>query len=197
MDLLKTLLEARGGGLVQQVASQVGLDSNQASSAVAELLPSLARGMQANIGKPGGLESLLGAVQTGNHQRYVDNPAELGNAVEDGNGILGHLLGSKDVSRKVAAEAAQKTGIDPEKLKSMLPLIASMMMGSVGKKIGEVGGGVGSQPSMAGAAAALEGLGGKDVIGNVLGQFLGGDTPLKSGKSGGGGLLNLARKFFK
>ena len=195
MDILKTLLEAQGGGLVQQVASQVGLDSNQASSAVSELLPSLARGMQANIGKPGGLESLLGAVQAGNHQRYVDNPAELGNAVEDGNGILGHLLGSKDVSRKVAAEAAQKTGIDPEKLKSMLPLIASMMMGSVGKKIGEAGGG--SQPSMAGAAAALQNIGGKDVIGSVLGQFLGGDSPMQSGKSGAGGLLNLARRFFK
>ena len=29
----------------------------------------------------------------------------------DGNGILGHLFGSKDLSRAVAAQAAQATGI--------------------------------------------------------------------------------------
>ncbi len=202
MDLLKTLLEAQGGGLVQQVANRAGLDRSQANSAVAELLPSLAQSMKANIAKPGGLDSLLGAVKSGNHQRYIDNPAELSNdsAVEEGNGILGHLLGSKEVSRQVAAQAAQKTGIDAEKLKSMLPLIASMMMGSVSKQLGGGVGadaGAGAQSPMAGAAAALQNLGGNDAIGNILGQFLGGSEPGPAQQKPGGGLLNLARKFFK
>lgn len=198
MDLLKTLLEAQGGGLVQQVANKCGLDREQANSAVAELLPSLAQGMKANITRPGGLESLLGAVKGGNHQRYIDNPAELTNesAIQDGNGILGHLLGSKDVSRQVAAQAAQRTGIDPEKLKTMLPMIASMMMGSVSKQVSSPN--LGAAPQMPSAAAALEGLAGNGAIGAVLGQLLGGDAPQAGQPSSSrGGLLNLARKFFK
>lgn len=196
MDLLKTLLEAQGGGLVQQVADRCGLDRDQANSAVAELLPSLAQGMKANIAKPGGLDALLKAVQSGNHQRYVDNPAELANeqAISDGNGILGHLLGSKDVSRQVAASASARTGIDNEKLKSMLPMIASMMMGSVSKQVS--GGVAGATQGLPSAAAALQSLGGNDAIGSLLGQFLGGDSAAAQ-NSPAGGLLSIARKFFR
>lgn len=197
MNLLKTLLEAQGGGLVEQVANRCGLDRGQANAAVAELLPSLAQGMQANIAKPGGLDALLKAVQSGNHQRYVDNPDEIANdnAISDGNGILGHLLGSKDVSRQVAAAAAARTGIDDEKLKSMLPMIATMMMGSVSKQVSGSIGGLGN--SLPGAAAALQNLGGNEQIGALLGQFLGGDVAAGGQSSAAGGLLGIARKFFK
>jgi hypothetical protein len=47
----------------------------------------------------------------------------------DGNGILGHILGSKDVSRQVAAQASARTGIGADVLKKMLPLVATLAMG--------------------------------------------------------------------
>lgn len=205
MNLLKTLLEAQGGGLVQQVANQCGLDREQANAAVAELLPQLARGMKSNIARPGGLDSLLKAVQTGNHQRYIDNPAELSTdgGLADGKGILGHLLGGEDVRDAVATHAAQRTGIDPSKLQEMLPMIASMLMGSVSKQVSSVNlGGREGESGFGAAAAALQnlGAGGNDAIGAVLGQFLGDDNGQPgSSKSRGaaGGLLNLARRFFK
>lgn len=197
MNLLKTLLEAQGGGLVEQVANKLGLDREQANSAVASLLPSLAGAMKSNIAKPGGLEGLMGAISSGNHQRYIDNPAELGNeeAIAEGNGILGHLLGSKDVSRQVAAQAASSTGIDVEKLKAMLPMVASMMMGSVSKQASSAG--VGASSGMPSAAAALESLGGGGVFGSMLGKFLGDDDDDNSKDSAAGNLFGLAKKLFK
>ena len=38
----------------------------------------------------------MSALSKGNHQRYIDSPQSLGDqkAVADGNGILGHVLGS-------------------------------------------------------------------------------------------------------
>ncbi len=44
-------------------------------------------------------------------------------AVSDGNNILGHILGSKDVSRAVADRASANTGIDSGMLKQMLPCL--------------------------------------------------------------------------
>jgi hypothetical protein len=77
--------------------------------------------------------------------------------VDEGNGILGHLFGSKDVSRAVAAQAAQATGIGQEILKQMLPVIASTMMGGLYKQS------TGQMNAMPGFGAAQ---------GNVIGQVI-------------------------
>src|SRR5690606_5442092 len=72
----------------------------------------------------------------GNHARYLDNPGTLAQpgAVDDGNGILGHVFGSRDVSRQVAARASAQTGISADILKRLLPLVATMVMASFAKQ---------------------------------------------------------------
>ena len=52
----------------------------------------------------------MSALSSGNHGQYLDRPASLADpaAVTDGNGILGHLLGSKDVSREFASVRRRK-----------------------------------------------------------------------------------------
>ncbi|MCC6368215.1 MAG: DUF937 domain-containing protein [Bryobacterales bacterium] len=152
MNLLETLLQAQGGGAVRQLAGQFGLDENQATSAISALLPALAGGLQKNVAQEGGLESLLGALTQGNHQRFLDDPSTLANesTVAEGNGILGHLLGSKDVSRQVAASAAEQTGIGPGILKQMLPVVATMVMGALSRHS--------SQQNLASQAAPAEGI---------------------------------------
>ena len=104
--------------------------------ALAALIPALAAGFQRNMQNDGGLDSLVSALSSGGHGKYVDNPAILGDptAVEDGNGILGHLLGSKEVSREVANRASAQTGINPAILKQLLPLAATLMMGAMAKR---------------------------------------------------------------
>ena len=59
---------------------------------------------------------------------------ESADTVSDGNAILGHILGSPDVSRAVANNASSATGIGPDVLKRMLPVIATLAMGALAKQ---------------------------------------------------------------
>lgn len=129
MSLLKSIIEAQGGQVLKQLASNFNLKPDQAGAAVSQLLPALTGGYKKNMASPQGLEGLMKALQGGGHQRYIEKPEELTRpeTIQDGNGILGHLLGSKDASRQVAAQAAQKTGIDVSILKKMLPMVASTL----------------------------------------------------------------------
>ncbi|MBK7928811.1 MAG: DUF937 domain-containing protein [Bryobacterales bacterium] len=138
MDLLQALMNAQGGGAVRQLSNQFGLGQDQTMAALQQLLPAIAGGLQRNVSQEGGLEGLLGALMNGNHQRYVDEPEALDpeEMRQDGNGILGHLFGSKDVSRQVASHAAERTGIGSDILKQMLPVVAAMAMGALSKQAG-------------------------------------------------------------
>jgi hypothetical protein len=162
MELLNMILNAGGGDAVRRMAENFGLDEKQTSSAVSNLLPALGRGLARNTSQPGGLESLIGALSSGGHTRYLDNPETLRSekTIEDGNGILGHILGSKDVSRSVARSAAAQTGIGEGVLKKMLPVVAAMAMGALSKQQSGAG------PQALGGAPAPGGVMG------LLGQFL-------------------------
>ena len=152
MNILDAILNAQDGAAVQQLGSQVGLAPDQATAALSALMPALAGGFQRNLQSQGGLESLMAALSSGHHGQYIDNPTSLADpsAVTDGNGILGHLLGSKDASRAVASRAAAQTGLSADVLKRMLPLAATLMMGAFSKQSGNA----------SSAPAALGGSGG-------------------------------------
>ncbi len=136
MNILEAVLGASNGSLVAQIAKQLGIPEPLAKIAIAALLPALAKGMQRNISQPSGLNSLVEALNTGNHSQYVDRPQTLSQpeTLDDGNKILGHILGSKDVSRNVAGRASQETGIDASVLKKLLPMLGSVAMGSLAKQ---------------------------------------------------------------
>lgn len=189
INLMEMLSGAAGAGARQQMSSALGLDESQTNSALKALLPALAAGLQKNTQQPGGVEALLGALSKGDHDQYLDRPERVAQpeAISDGNAILGHLLGSKDMSRSVASAASQKTGISDQLLKMALPMVASMVMGSLSKQtkdpsvagqlMGMLGGG---QPQ---PAQQKQGFG----IGDLLGAAMGGGRQQQS--SGGMGML--------
>jgi hypothetical protein len=111
MNMLDSILGAQGGGAAQQLGQQFGLNENQVSSALSALVPALAAGFQRNMSSPQGLDGLLSVLGGGQHQRYVDDGSALthSDTINDGNGILGHIFGNKDVSRQVANRAAAQT----------------------------------------------------------------------------------------
>ncbi len=136
MNILDSIMNAGNGAAVRQLGAQVGLDESQTAAALSALVPALSAGLQQNLQSGDGLSALIGALSAGNHQRYVDSPAALGEAatVADGNGILGHIFGSKDVSRRVAAETGAQTGLGPEVMKRILPLVATLVMGALSRQ---------------------------------------------------------------
>ena len=135
MDILQTILNTQDGGAVRQLGSQFGLPPEKTQSALAALVPALAAGLQKNMSSEGGVAGLLSALSSGGHERYLEDPTLLSDpsTTQDGNGILGHLFGSKDVSRQVAQRASDTTGIGADTLKKMLPVVAAMVMGGLAR----------------------------------------------------------------
>jgi len=180
MDLMDLLKATGGGDSLGQLSKTVGLGADDTSSLVKALAPALMRGMQKNTADDSGLAGLRRALETGGHDRYIEKP-ELLAADEtrtDGNNILGHIFGSKDVSRNVAAAAAKETGFDASMIKKALPLLATLAMGAMSKKT-SAGKDIGSSLSK----------GGLGPLGDLLNM---------GGKSGGGldDIIGMARKFF-
>lgn len=178
MDLLDLLKSAGGNDSIGALGSAVGLGSSDTSRVIGALAPALMRGLQKNTASDDGLAGLKRAFEKGDHQRYIDEP-ELMRSEDtrvDGNKILGHIFGSKDVSRNVAAHAAQESGVDAGLIKKALPLLAGLAMGAMNKKT--AGG------RELGSSATEGGLG-------PLGSLLGGGNGI-----GLDDVLGLAKKFF-
>ena len=172
MSVLDALLSSAQGGAVQTAAKQFGFDAASTEALLKNLVPALSKGVKKNIATSGGIEALTSTLGQGNHQRYLDDPAALGEeaTVAEGNGILGHLLGSKDASREVAKRAASSTGLDEGLIKKFLPLIAAAGMGALSKQTGR-----GANLAEGGAGGALSILGGlldSDGDGQVIDDLL-------------------------
>ena len=189
MNLLKLLTSSQNGGAIKQLASQFGLGEDQAKKAVENLVPALSKGLQKNAQSPEGMAALLKALNKGDHQRFLDNPKELAQptAQAEGNGILGHIFGSKDVSRNVAGYAAKAAGVDQGIMKKMLPMVATMAMGGMSKQVGNLSGGIGG---LLGSLAG--GSGQQKQAQSLVGSLLDSD---KDG-SVADDLLGMAKKFF-
>ena len=111
--------------------------------------------------------TLCNAKEPAPHVNCTTTPME---TLTDGNNILGHLFGSKDTSRNVAAQAAESTGIDVSLIKKALSLLAGLAMGAVSK-------------SSEGGKKLDDSAG--DLFGNLMGGGFGIDDA-----------LDLAKKFF-
>jgi len=136
MNLMDMLESVGGTGSVSKLSTQLGLDGADTSKLVAALAPALVRGMQKQTESATGRDAFTRAIEQGNHKKYIDDPVLIDTEETrmDGDRILGHLFGSKDVSRNVAANAAQSTGIDASLFKKALPIIAGLAMGALSKK---------------------------------------------------------------
>jgi hypothetical protein len=136
LNLFDMLNQAQNGQGMDMLARQFNLSRQQADLAVEALLPAFSQGLKRNTSDPYGLGGFLNAMASGQHAKYFEDASRAFSpqGVDEGNGILGHLFGSKDLSRAVAAQAAQATGIGQQLLQQMLPVIASMVMGGLFKQ---------------------------------------------------------------
>ena len=167
------------GGL-QSMAQELGISESQAASGAAALVPAIIGGFKKQAqAQPGGLEGLGGLLsQLGGGNLLDDVVAPKPTDVNRGNEVLGQIFGSKDVSRAVAQNASSQSGLDPNTLKRMLPMLAMLVAGFMAKQRG------------AGAEAPASGAGGG--LGSILGGLLGGQTGGGAGATSGlGGLASM------
>ena len=182
---------------ISAIGRQLGLNEEQTRAAFEALTPVVAAGVRRSAQSPDALQDILKTVLAGSAQADSENP--LGAAKTTGNEILGQIFGSKDTSREVAQQLSATSGVGAAVLKQLLPIIASIVMGQMAKKMGGgatssggglgdilgdiLGGGAQQQPQSGGAGGGLG-----DILGDILG---GGQAAQPRGGAGGGGLGDI------
>jgi hypothetical protein len=204
LPLFDMIANAQNGNGIEALSRQFSLSQGQTRAALQALMPAFSQGLKRNAADPYGIVNFMTAMASGQHARYFEDAARANSpeGVAEGNGILGHLFGSKELSRAVTAQAAAMTGIGQNILDQMLPVIASMVMGGLFKQstglmpgtstggglLGQMmqqmmraGGMPGQQPPSSG-----DGTGAENPFGKMLEAMFG------AGQSAPGGLGNMA-----
>lgn len=172
MDITTLLSQS---GSLDSIARELGISTEQASAGAQALAPAMLGGFQkvAQEGDGGGgLPDLLSSLGGGGLLDQVLSPQPTDPSA--GNAVLGQIFGSKDVSRTVAEDAAGRSGLSPDLLKKMLPLLAMVVTGLMAKGQGtaaSAGGGLGGMLGSilgGGQAAPAGGLGGLGGLGRML-----------------------------
>jgi hypothetical protein len=138
----------------------------------------------------GAIGNGIGAILEGLAQNASESEGAEALFNADGGKILGHVFG--DNQANVESQVANAAGLEPSMVSKLLPMLAPMVMGWLGKKVtsGSLNpAGLGGllQEEKATAESSMPDLG--NLLGSVLG---GGDT----GSGGAGGLMSMLENLF-
>ena len=197
MDVTKILLESIGNNGLQAMAEKTGMNTQQASSALEGIIPTMLGSMAKNTSTPEGAQGLLGALDRDHDGSVLDDVAGFlqgGQSESMGAGILRHVLGAN--TPKVESSLADKVGVSSSQLSSLLKMAAPLILGYLGKQkrantqsAGFDMGNIGSLlASMAGNADQNTGLDLNDVFG-MVGALTKPQEKSNSGSDVVGGLL--------
>lgn len=187
-----------GKELVSSISQKTGIDASQASNVVSSGLPALMGAMQNNLSSADGASGLLSALTSGKHDGSIlDNLGGFlnGGDFSDGSKILGHVLGGNQDT--MVQGLSSKTGVDSGIISKILPMLAPIVMGYLGKQTKNNG--VSNTSDLGGLLGGLlGGSGGNSILTSVLDQNGNGKLDVSnamsaiSGKKKGGlgGLLS-------
>ncbi len=180
--LLDLINSPTGKMLVSGVAGQTGQPENKTAEVLSMAMPLLMGAMKKNASTPGGLFG--GGVDQ--------------NVMDDGAGILGHVLGSKQ--SQVENALSSKSGIDAGSIAQILKIAAPILLGYLGKQTrqqnvsspdglnGLLGGLMGGNKAAAKQQSLVESFldsdGDGSVIDDLAGMVLNGGGQKKKGLGG-------------
>ncbi|MFC1660661.1 DUF937 domain-containing protein [Gemmatimonadota bacterium] len=135
MSSLVEMLTAQlgSGQALGQLSRQLGADEGSTQNALGAALPVLLGALARNTAQSNGAQSLDQAL--GKHDGGIlDNLTGFLGApdVDDGNGILRHMLGDRRSS--VESGVSKASGLDPSMIAKLLPLLAPIVMGALGRQ---------------------------------------------------------------
>jgi hypothetical protein len=156
---------------MDQLAAQLGVDTQTAEQATRSVLPALLSGMQANAEHPDGARSLAAALDQ--HDGSLVDSFDLGGIdTEDGGKIVRHVFGPHQ--DQVVNQLGGIGGIGKDLAGKLLPLLAPIVMSWLAKRFqggGQHGGLGGMLSDLLGNLTKGGGGGG---FGDLLGGLLGG-----------------------
>src|SRR4051812_38769114 len=144
-----------------QIAQRIGGDPGQTRQAIALALPALLAGLQQQTATGSGLQQAVLQDHDGSIlddiAGYLQGTSNLGPRTTNGDGILDHVLGSEQP--EVQRTLSSQTGLSMSSIPQLLPLLAPIVMGMLGRQARSQGGG-----------------GGLGDLGSILGGLTGGLT---------------------
>jgi hypothetical protein len=174
-NLYEILANAQGGEAMALLGRKFELTPQETEAAVTALLPAISAGLKRSTATPEGLGNLFGVMgQQPYLQEMYDDPetAFSRQGVAAGNDALSVMFGSPDVSRAISDQAQRFSGIGSSILKSILPVIAGILIS------GLMRGGSGQAAPSAPSASPGQG----NVLGDILGQIFGRGAPPSAGQ---------------
>jgi hypothetical protein len=193
-DALNQLLDDQADA----VGRRIGTDPDHAKAAIHAAVPALLAAFGQEAERGGGIRQAIRQDHDGaildQLSDYLGGTAQLDARTTNGAGILDHVLG--DRQQEVATALSAKSGLDLGTIMQLLPLLAPIVMGMLGKKSNASPGGgfdLDDLGSILGRERAdnrsrnpdigdiLDSLGGggsrssKGGVGDVLDSMLGGD----------------------
>jgi hypothetical protein len=186
---------------ISAIGRQFGLDDEQTRAALDALVPVVAAGMRRTAQSPEGLQEVLRQVLTGGYGGSLDDDRAVSfeRAKPAGDEVLGQIFGDKQVSREVAQQLSATSGVGAAILKKLLPIVATMVLGTLAKRMGSGGAMAGEQVPQPRSDGGGGGLG--DILRDVLGgggsvgggqaapQQVPQPQPMPEPRQGGGGSL--------
>ncbi|CAA6812435.1 MAG: Unknown protein [uncultured Sulfurovum sp.] len=161
--------------IAKTIAKQVGIDVGDAGSIIGKLAPILMGGAKSNLNSEKDSGGLLKHIEQNNYADIFDKPeahVNDGNFKNMGNDILAELTGSKENSREVARHVEEETGMSSSIIKSVLPMLAPMIIGALTKKSAPNMGGHSSTQSSS-MTDMLSGLIDQDNDGSAIDDIMG------------------------
>lgn len=187
MDLQKLAGTLLSSDSIKGLSKLSGVSSKNVKNILAEALPSLLNGADAQAKNADTAEGFAAALtqhaksDTGDLTGFLKN-VDLG----DGAKIIGHLLGSDTESTTKAV--SEKAGVSGKKTNKVLSAVGPLLMSLLGKQTEE-------DNSSSNVSDLMGSLLGNVDVGSVLTGVLGGGS--SSGSSSGGNLLGGLLKLFK
>ena len=131
-DTLEQLL----GAQTSRIGSQIGADESQTQSAISAAFPSILAALSQEAQNDGGLRQAISEDHDGSIlddlPGYLDGTANLSPSTTNGAGILEHVFG--DQQDTVQRSLSSKTGLSMDSIAQLLPLLAPIVMGMLGRQ---------------------------------------------------------------
>lgn len=176
MDISELLNSSIGQTIIQNVAGKLGMNANEASSAVKTAIPTILAGLTRNAQSETGAQSLNSAIESKHDGSLLDNlsgmlQSHTQDLQKDGDGILGHIFGNK--REVVEQNISKKTGVSNDKISPLLSTLAPIVMAYLGKEKQQSNAGAGDLNSLlsgliGGSQQSRSGGGVMDMISGIL-----------------------------
>jgi len=139
MSLMDQLMQAAAGQVTKQASQQTGLSEGMAEKLLPMAMAALMGGLKKNAATPAGAEALSNALDK-HDGSLLSNPSKFGdnNLMDEGQKILGHILGNKQgITEQALAKAGG--GISESQVNKVLAMAAPAILASLGKAKQEQG----------------------------------------------------------